>query len=300
LRLKNSCNFTLWMEGRASSGIVAGQTTTPIRVEPGQYNDYFIPSTGLASTRFWAKYGCDDTGRNCLIGDQMQYYPDGGCPTNGCTPPVDSLFEATWGATGGTTWFDTSQVDGYTLPYKVSLIGQYDQCDCSGNVCPGIRTIDATHLNLSRCPSTENLSMNGLYPSVTSGANVYQLTAVDLRLWDSAHHNVLACMSPCKKLNYGQPTGYGQNEGVAPTLYMCCPTPNAGNCQISQGCVTPAECRAGPIATTQYVEGIHSMAPGIYAYSYDDLNGLHACPARTVIYEMEFCPAGSAPYPLSA
>jgi hypothetical protein len=93
LRLRNNCNFTLWMEARGAGigGLIPGETGTVSRVEPGKYRDYVIPSRGLASTRFWAKYGCDDQGRNCVIGDQMPYYPGGGCPTGGCTPPVDSF-----------------------------------------------------------------------------------------------------------------------------------------------------------------------------------------------------------------
>jgi len=300
LRLRNNCNFTLWMEARGAGigGLIPGETGTVSRVEPGKYRDYVIPSRGLASTRFWAKYGCDDQGRNCVIGDQMPYYPGGGCPTGGCTPPVDSLFEATWGHEGDTTWFDTSQVDGFTLPYKLNLWGQTEKCDCDGQGrCPNITVIDATHLNQAGCPTNESLSMNGLYPSVSVGNKVHSLNNVDLRLIDVTGKHVIGCMSPCKKLNYGQPFGYGQNEGRAPTLYMCCPTPNPSNCQISNGCIMPEPCRQGPVEQTQYVKAIHRMAPGIYAYSYDDLVGLHACPARTVIYEMTFCPVGSAPYP---
>jgi hypothetical protein len=300
LRMKNSCNFTLWMEARGSGigGLIPGERGTVRRVEPGEYADYVIPKTGLASTRFWAKYGCDDQGRNCVTGDQMPYYPEGGCPPGGCTPPVDSLFEATWGREGDTTWFDTSQVDGYTLPYILHLWGESKKCDCDGRGnCPNITMVNATGLSLAHCPQNDSLSMNGLYPSVTDGGKVHHLDAVDLRLKDKAGKNVIGCMSPCKKLNYGQPFGYGQNEARPPPLYMCCPTPNAGNCQLSQGCIMPDACRAGPIEKTEYVKAVHRMAPGIYAYSYDDLVGLHACPAGTVIYEMNFCPAGSAKYP---
>lgn len=33
------------------------------------------------------------------------------------------------------------------------------------------------------------------------------------------------------------------------------------------------------------------------SYAYDDLVGLHTCPAGTVIYEVEFSPPGSPAYP---
>ena len=100
--------------------------------------------------RFWVKYGCDSKGANCLIGDSVanfNLYPQTGCPASGtplclfinnniilfthtcegCMAPVDSLFEATWGCKTGSscapTYFDTSQVDGYTLPYRVLITG---------------------------------------------------------------------------------------------------------------------------------------------------------------------------------
>jgi hypothetical protein len=111
---------------------------------------------------------------------------------------------------------------------------------------------------------------------------------VDLRVMSGG--KVVGCMAPCKRLNYGQPHGFNQSESVDPTMMMCCPTPDQSNCRLDQGCVTPAACKAGPVASTQYVRGIHSMAPGVYAYSYDDGVGLHACPAGRVVYEMEFCP----------
>jgi len=123
LRIINSCKTALWFEARygGAGAPLPGQSATATQALPGAYVDYTVPDTGLSGSRFWAKYGCDAYGKNCQIGDQMQYWPNppGGCPAGGCTPPVDSLFEATWGCRPGTscnsgnptTWFDTSQVD---------------------------------------------------------------------------------------------------------------------------------------------------------------------------------------------
>jgi len=298
LRIINNCKFTLWMEGRygGKGAPIPGHSTTSTRALPGGYVDYVIPATGLSGTRFWAKYGCDANGKNCKIGDQMQYYPEGGCPAKGCTPPIDSLFEATFGCKKGsscansspTTWFDTSQVDGYTIPYKVTLNGETNKCDCTSSGC-GLKTIDATRLDLAKCPSGENLSAGG----AVLNQNGRSLTNVDLRLIDKDSNSVLGCLSPCKKLSWE----WGLNEGTVPTLYYCCPTPNPANCQIGQGCISSEGCRNGPVINTQFVNSIHQMAPGIYTYAYDDGVGLHACPAETVTYTMEFCPAGSGVYP---
>lgn len=298
LRIINNCKYTLWIEGRygGKGAPIPDHSSTSTKAAPGGYVDYTIPATGLSGTRFWAKYGCDSTGRNCKMGDQMQYYPEGGCPPTGCTPPIDSLFEATFGCKPGsncatsnpTTWFDTSQVDGYTIPYKVTLNGENNKCDCTSSGC-GLKTIDASRLDLGKCPSSENLTGGG---RVTSQGGK-SLTSVDLRLIDEDTNSIIGCISPCKKLSWQ----WGLSEATSPTLYYCCPTPNPANCQISQGCITSEGCRNGPVINTQFVNSIHSMAPGIYTYAYDDGVGLHACPAGTVTYTMEFCPAGSSPYP---
>lgn len=86
-------------------------------------------------------------------------------------------------------------------------------------------------------------------------------------------------------------SGNGFADGSAQAIYYCCPTPDPTNCQISQGiilsllsyiitniniimkwlgCILPAQCRAGPVANTQYVKLVHKDTKGVYAYSYDD------------------------------
>jgi len=306
LRIINSCKETLWFEGRygGQGAPIPGQSTTSLRALPGAYVDYVIPSTGLAGTRFWAKYGCDNNGRDCLIGDQMQYWPNppGGCPVGGCTPPVDSLFEATWGCKPGTgcnaanptTWFDTSQVDGWTIPYKLTTVGDTSKCDCLGSKC-GFSGVDASRLDLAKCPKSEDVSNNGQFTSITSQGKSVALNNIDLRIISNG--KVLGCMSPCKKLNWGAPYGLQQPESDGATMWMCCPTPTPSNCSPANGCITPDTCRTGPIEKTQFVAAVHDMAPGVYSYSYDDGVGLHACPAGVTKYTMEFCPAGSTQYP---
>jgi len=306
VRIINNCKSSLWIEARQGpqNAPLPGQTGTSTLALSGGYVDYPIPATGLASARFWAKYGCDKQGRNCAIGDQTQYWPNppGGCPATGCTAPIDSLLEATFGCKPGaacnvqnpTTWFDTSQVDGWTIPYKLSVAGSTEECDCNGNGC-GFKGVDASQLDVSKCPSSEDLSMNGTYPSATIDGKTQSLTSVDLRFIHPTTNEILGCMSPCKKLNWQM----GLTERSGSALWMCCPTPNPSHCDPSNGCVTPEQCRAGPIENTGYVKAVHTMSPGVYSYSYDDLVGLHACPAGKVIYTMEFCPTGSAPYPAS-
>jgi hypothetical protein len=103
VRVRNSCQYDLWIEARAGDDGAAipvykngvSQAVTPNLLSSSGYLDYDIPSNGLAATKFWAKYGCDENGTNCIIGDQDQYWrsqymPGGGCPTTGpqneCSP----------------------------------------------------------------------------------------------------------------------------------------------------------------------------------------------------------------------
>jgi len=326
ITIVNNCGVPLYIEARATvwqnnqwfvgAPLPSYGTTTYLASK--KTLNYTIPAAGLASTKFWAKYGCDSTGRNCIVGDQMQYWggfsnPNAGCPAKGCTPPVDSLFEATWGcslsdrtkcaknpSTGGplgtATFFDTSHVDGYTLPYLVEMQGSgVSQCD--------VQKIDGSKLDLKKCPKAENLSMNGRYRTATDASihKTYSLTNASLVIRSTTDQKAVGCIAPCKLLNSGQPYGYNQAIGSQPTVWMCCPTPvpnaNDQNCKATSGCVTPNACRTGPIEQTQYVKAIHSMISNTYAYSYDDVNGLHTCPSGTTSFKMTFCPAGSPAFP---
>jgi len=43
------------------------------------------------------------------------------------------------------------------------------------------------------------------------------------------------------------------------------------------------------VTHTEYVQRIHARCPTAYAYAYDDVAGLHACPADTG-FRVVFCP----------
>jgi hypothetical protein len=251
-----------------------------VQLTNGQSHDYQIPAGGLASARFWPKTGCDATGHACAVGDNGQ---GGGqpCPANGCQPPVDSKFEVTFAAVGGTaqTWYNLSQVDGYTLPFKVTPAGSgVGQGSCIASDCG--------QLSLDRCPGSENMSGGGAFPAYANE---------DLRVFDGSG-KVIACMAPCKKWNYPAPWGLGQSEGADPGLHLCCPTPTdpaSGQCTVANHCMTSAACSnaADPMSVvhTSYVAAIRAMCPSAYSYAYDDAAGLHACPSDTS-FEVTFCP----------
>lgn len=288
LRIGNRCAEPIWIAHSDNVPFEQNQ-----RLAPGEYHDYAIADGGLASARFWPKLGCDATGHACRIGDTGE---GGGAPCGptGCHPPVDSKFEVTFAATGGSaaspagsrsdlprsgtaaqprpteprgsaaTFYNLSLVDGYTLPFTVTPVGPgAGQGACSASDC--------STLTLDACPIQED-------------------HVGDLRLAD------IACLSPCKKWNYPAPYGLGRSESEDPGLHLCCPTPidpGTGQCTAANGCMTPDACRAASdplsVVHTDYVALIHGRCPTAYSYSYDDAAGLHACPAAAG-FEVVFCP----------
>jgi hypothetical protein len=269
LRVVRSCDQPIWI---AHSNNVPGQQN--VRLDPGEYVDYAIPASGLASARFWPKTGCDAAGNNCRIGQSGE---GGGAPCgpNGCHPPIDSKFEATFAAIGSSnaTFYNLSLVDGYTLPFAVTPVGP-------GAGVGSCTASDCSSLTPAVCPTAEDL-----------GGNVYPAYADrDLRVSD------VGCMSPCKAWNYPAPYGLGRPESQDPGLHLCCPTPidpGTGNCTVANGCMTAAACRSASdplgVVHTDYVQLVHARCPTAYAYAYDDDAGLHACPAATG-FRVEFCP----------
>ncbi|AKT40334.1 RICIN domain-containing protein [Chondromyces crocatus] len=263
LTIINNCSQPIWIAHNV-------QATQNVRLNKGASFVYNVPDGGINATRFWPKTGCNANGLNCTIGDSVAP-----CPQGGCQPPIESKFEATFAAKGAAaqTWYNLSQVDGYTLPFKVVPKGQgAEQGSCITSDCSGLR--------LDRCPGAENIPGYG---------------SQDLRVRDGAG-NVIGCMAPCKKWNYPAPWGMGRPEHQDPGLHLCCPTPidpATGQCTVANSCMTPDSCSnaADPLSVvrTSYVQTMRQMCPTAYSYAYDDAEGLHACSSQTS-FEVTFCP----------
>ena len=120
LRITNKASGPVWIN------YISPQHLWPqtLKIEAGQTADYDVPSgSSIPGTRFWPKYDCDGNGQNCTFGESGG--PKLPCPAHGCSPPVDSKFEANFGD-NGRDWYDSSQVDGWTLPY-------YMEYNCDGD-----------------------------------------------------------------------------------------------------------------------------------------------------------------------
>lgn len=270
LTIRNNCAQPIWVAH--SSNVNVPQN---VKLPTGASFVYDVPVGGIAATRFWPKTGCNESGLNCTIGDSVAP-----CPAGGCQPPIESKFEATFAAKGGPdqTWYNLSQVDGYTLPFKVVPTG-------NGAGTGNCVTSDCAGLTLDKCPGAEDLG-NGVI-----GGYANQ----DLRVRDGSG-KVIGCMAPCKKWNYPAPWGLGKPESADPGLHLCCPTPidpNSGQCTPQNACMTSQACSntGDPLSVehTDYVAAMRQMCPSAYSYAYDDAAGLHACP-NTTSFEVTFCP----------
>lgn len=260
LLINNNCEVDIWIQQQNFPGPAL------VHLEKGKGHSYDIPAEGLASTRFWPKLLCDSDGNNCAIGQSSDP-----CPAHGCAPPVDSKLEATWGCTladktqcGYTpqgvqmidTFWNASAVDGWTIPFSVSLQGGDGRASCIPVGCAGLATAE--------CPTDDNLSDNGMNPMYSSES---------LHTTNPATGGYAGCFSPCTKLNYPGWGGLGLNDPSGPVeLLYCCPGPIAD------------ECRAGPVVITKYVETVHTACNNTtYAYAYDDGIGGRNCSGDTVI-----------------
>eukprot|EP00466_Bigelowiella_natans_P006530 jgi/Bigna1/88135/estExt_fgenesh1_pg.C_280151 len=224
LTITNACKSdAIWIAHEAGSGV--GPDPQNVKLEPStSYN--FTISDGLAATRYWPKMYCSDSGDSCALGGSGG--PSETCNTTiGCAPPVDTKFEATWGDRSipcdpdhgqykGCDYFDISLVDGFTLPFKLDVIG-----DCKLPVS----SIDCSNISFTGCP-IEDLG--------DIGQNV------SLRVSHPDTKATVGCYSPCSILTFSNwENKYGkhmpQDSEAAP---FCCPTPP----------ISPDQCHQGPAA----------------------------------------------------
>ncbi len=293
LKFVNACSEPLWVQWQTAPGVTFNGPNRK-RIDGYQAYSYDIPDRGLPSMRFWPGFGCDASGHNCRVGASGGP-PDLGftCPPEGCAPPIDSKFEASFGCIEGVNsanchqnpsapgtplsrvdWWNSSMVDGYTAPMKVKVNGYCPQDWPEGPGGPAGQVIDCSTLRVSDCPTNENLSTNGQFP---------YLSNVNLQVINPTTGQVAGCYSPGAKLTYNHWSAGFQTyvPTDAQAVMYTCPTPP----------ISPTQCSSGPAEYTQYRNTIHQHCE-TYAYAYDDGYGLSTCPARTNLeYEVTFyCP----------
>ena len=177
-----------------------------IRVDSGSYVYFpgFINSIGVNLTgRIWAMVGCDNTGSFCKIGGSASKGGLEGCGYNNgnnqgylYTSPIDSKFEFNI-FSGNGDWFDTSAVDGLTLPFVFSYYGQNNQGNTS-------LTELKCGVSENECPSNENVYIN---------CNTQQCPQSPSEIYDLSYRNVdgdyIGCSSLC---GYMSKAGYNKQQ----------------------------------------------------------------------------------------
>jgi len=171
------------------------------------------------------------------------------CPSQGCQPPADTKIEFFFGPEGGTK-----------RPfYDVSLV---DGFSLAASIVPstsgGRCTPTSCSMDLAKCPASETQEVGDL--QIKEGSSVVQ------------------CFAPCKKWTWPAPLGDGKTESDPTGQALCCPSP-----------VTPEQCNAGSVDSTEYVKLVHAACPTAYAFSYDDQGGSHDCDPGTT-FAVTLCP----------
>lgn len=271
LTVVNGCSSAaMWIAHIAGGGV--GPDEQDVKLSPGAKAEFATATNGglggLSATRYWPKTGCDESGNHCSIGDSGG--PAEGCVIRipgkddnytQCAPPVDTKFEATFGAPGSAyDIVDMSLVDGYTLPFKLETSG--GSCTRNG---VAFESMDCSQLTLSMCPTTESL-----------GSRNWDLRAVNPKTG-----KVAGCYSPCKKL-----TDDKWNE----TLPEDADSQIAGPYCCAGAYGNPQECSSGPVMQTEYLPSVKEQCPEAYAYPYDDHIATIACDTTTEYKVTFFCP----------
>lgn len=280
LKIANSCSFPIWIQ---QDQVHQVPNTPLIQMIAAQDSfSYNIPLQGVQSTRFWPKTGCDGSGNNCKVGQTEPPCPGG----VGCSAPVDSKLEVTWGCLAGggrcngvndITHFDLSQVDGFTLPYSVKLNSDDSGPDCKNAACPAMDYRTA-------CPTNVDLSTNNAFP---------ELKNQDLRVRNPNTQEVVGCFSPCGKLTFAKNWGGYNFQTNSPRAgFYCCQTISPPDKNPIPP-LNPGEasgCRSGPAATNAYTNFIETACNNqVYGYAYDDVKGNRACKGSTKLV-LTFCP----------
>ncbi len=309
-RVTNQCTYDIWIQQDSTH-----HTSDPVVVKlakGGSPYDYDIPAAGLASTRFWAKAGCDSTGWNCGVG---QSESGGGTTQTIFDSPIDSKFEATWGCLtspcatnpsdgkplGASTYWDASAVDGFTFAFQVLVKNDPSKSCLTQSAHPKLVTeINCQGLDPTKgCPHA-NLSSAGNFNPI----NGVDVTDVDLEYYGYTDFSkVVGCFSPCEILTSGQWLGWKDKlGGLTPysdqAQMYCCPTSAGESWSVSeQQCNVSGKTIDGKqvpavAPTMSYTTSIHEVC-GVYAYAYDDGVGLVKCDGP-VQYEMIFCPGGNS------
>ena len=131
------------------------------------------------------------------------------------------------------------------------------------------------------CPTSVDLSTDGAFPQ-------YKNQNLQVKGPSGA---VAGCFSACGKMTFSQYYGGYQLAPSNPAAaYYCCVAVNGTNPIPGGNPATSAGCNAGPAPTTTYVSYVHKACNNsVYAFAYDDAQGLRVCRGQTTL-TFTLCP----------
>jgi hypothetical protein len=262
--------------GAASDG-----KTGIAKIQPGQSLHYPIKSF-VNGARIWPLLGCDVNNKNCRVGGSVGdgilagTNPPGG--KGAYAVPINSKFEFTLVDKNNLDWFNTSAVDGTTLPYVWEFMApnEPDKTKQRGKV--------SCMFTKDNCPRSEIIEKVG--------------SNINLEYKDN-EGDYIGCFSPCGYLAKGgafrdgiinAKTPYqGQDRSPIVAPY-CCPG----------AVVSSKQCNAGPVNNTEWCKAIHKVCrkeginkPGVYCQAFDDEWGLsgvntHGAKFKVIFYDNGF------------
>jgi hypothetical protein len=168
------------------------------------------------------------------------------------------------------TWLNASLVDGFTLPFNVTV----RSADTSDG-CTAPATCSAID-DAQGCPTSVDLSTNGYFPAYKNE---------DLHV--KGPKGMAGCFSACGKLTYSKNFGgHELNPGdPAAAFYCCAPVIGSNPFKPPLAGLNPGlspDCNAGPAPHTAYISYIHkSYNKSVYGFAYDDTVGLRVCKGAT-------------------
>jgi len=215
IQVINNCDETIWPAFLAPEGydpvapsvdVVSVNPNDPWAFPSGSCGT-FIVEDNLPSLRLWARTGCNPNNEyNCVTGS-CRTDSEGTCLTAGEAPV--SLFEATLQGrcSENGNWpdfYDSSLVDGYSLPFSVMPIGGEKMSDSSYSC--GKSTVRA--FDFHNCPYESRVYADAIPGSNTpitslNGRNVPSSPCFSRPLDEDCQNLVVGCRSICKSLDQG-------------------------------------------------------------------------------------------------
>jgi hypothetical protein len=224
--------------------------------------------------------GCDVDGFKCKVGcstgDPGGGLVNTGYEGTGYTVPLDTKFEFTFAheTNPDPAWkvdsFNTSAVDGMTLPYTLEYYDATNKetrvisCSMPDFACPGAEPVkDSCMTQSADCKVTSEISLK----------------------YENKDGEYLGCKSPCTHMvkgGYNSKPSHQGKDGLFPGPKMyCCPGDK----------VSSKECNTGPVNLSEYCKAIHRRCitvkspnpsdvgkAAVYCQAFDDEKGLIGIP----------------------